>query len=138
MLMMKAAIRVLVIALAVALGAVPLVLDGCLMTCQPATRGLVSTHSATEHSCHHASHSGPLHQLQTETTSCSHDHSQMGSVVASGGDSHRSLKPAHAPISVVVAFVSMPVTHAAAVESPPRMPLARSQPASSLALPLRI
>ena len=135
---MKGAVRALVVALAVALGAVPLVLDGCLMTCQRATSGSDPTSSAVAHSCHHANHSSSPHQLQSDPTPCNHDHGQSGSLVPAGSaDANRSLKSAYTPVALAT-LTFAPVTDVQALESSSLGPSPGSTSAPSFALPLRI
>ncbi len=132
----KAIVRALVTALAIGVGAAPVLLDHCLMTCHGESSGVAGT-QAHDQSCHHSSHSGPLCAVQTAPAACGHDHSPVGAAITAAADPVSPLKPAFAPVALItpgpVFTLAIMVVGVLPSEQPPG-----STVASSLALPLRI
>ena len=134
---MKAAARVFVMMLAVALVAAPVLLDGCLMTCQAPTTGVNRAQGSPDHSCHHAGHEGSGYRFQSDPTPCGHDHSETASVLTAETDASRPLRLALGHVAVVT-VASLPVGFVNALGSPPSRSTSASRSASSLTLPLRL
>ena len=137
MLIVKAAVRLVVMVLAAALVAAPVVLDGCLMTCQGPSTGSDGAKQSPEHPCHHAGHSGSGYRFQSDPTPCGHDHSQTASVLTAATDANRPLRVALGHVTVVTA-ASLQIGLVSAVGSPPSRSTSASRSASSLTLPLRL
>ena len=134
---MKAIVRALVTTLAIGVGAAPVLLDHCLMTCHGDSNGAAGAQGSHDQSCHHSSHSGPLCAVQTAPAACAHDHSPVGALIVAAADMASPLKPVFAPAAL---GVSDPVftSTVAVVGVLPSEPSPGSTVASSLALPIRI
>jgi hypothetical protein len=134
---MKALARALVLVLAVVIGAAPVLLDNCPMTCRGESSGVAGAQAPLDHSCHHSNHSGPLCAMQPAPAACGHDHSPVGAVIRAAGDTASPLKPAFAPVALIrpgPVFTSV----TAMVEVLPSGRSPGSTVTSSLAVPLRI
>src|SRR5262249_42298875 len=130
-------VRVFVLALALQVGALPLLANACLISCERAAAARL-TDAASGHSCHAtASKRGLGTRLQQAPVACSHDHHDAGGQIASeqaGGSALRSVLVAPAivaltspevPAAQPTTIVQEQLTHA-----PP--------PSSSFARPLRV
>ena len=129
--------RALVTALAIGVGAAPVLLDHCLMTCHGEGSGVAGAQAPPDQSCHHSSHSGPLCALQTAPAACGHDHSPVGALIVAAADMASPLKPASAPAALITPDPVFTST-IASVGVLPAEQSPGSTVASSLALPLRV
>jgi|SRR6266508_2095603 len=131
----KAVFRVLIVALAVAVAAAPLVLDGCLIACAPGTASVIQS-PQTEHACHHrAGASRP--SLRDAATPCGHDHRQSGAMTSAVSPSDSSLKIART-LAAHVPATSVSIGARGAFESPPAPSTPTLGSLPSLTLPLRV
>ena len=134
---MKLSLRVFAAVLAAVLAVVPVLLDGCLLTCQGLPTGQGRAHGSVEQSCHHASHSGPLQRWQDDAKSCGHDHSQTASLTTAASTAGGPVKSGHSATAfVVVVSASAEGGRTLGSRSPPPTP--GLQFASRFILPLRI
>jgi hypothetical protein len=134
---MKSVFRALAVVVALAVAAVAVVLDGCLMVCQAPTNAAVRAQSTTEHACHRTGAADPLQSLRHKSTPCSHNHNQAGSLVSAAAIDSSPLKAAHAPVALVTSASTLADALGSlgswSTKSPP-VPGSTS----SFALPLRI
>ena len=131
----KAVSRLLVVVLAVAVAATPLVLDACLIACTPVTAAVTQSPTA-DHACHH-SDSGARFSLRDAGKRCGHDHGQAGLTAGAVSTIGNAPKVAEALAACVVA-VPVLIDSRRALTSRPTIspPMVGSLP--SLTLPLRV
>ena len=136
MIMGVKAFRVLVVLLAVAVAAVPVVLDGCILACQQPASSAGQRGSKTEAACHHTGAGGPVQRIRGESKPCGHDHRATGSLAAAAGLDNPSRSLAAPDGLVTTALGSLP--SGASFHSRHAIPPPRPAPFSSSVLPLRI
>ena len=129
-------VRVLSLALAFAVSAVPVMYDGCLMTCQGSGP---ASHVGAEHACHHSTGSlGVAHRLSDQARPCSHEHGQAATL----SDDARVDTPVKATTRTAVTTLAVTTTLLtlnARIEWLAAGPPPISQPGTvGLVLPLRI
>ncbi len=134
--------RVLAVALTLAIGIAPTLLDSCLLTCVSHAAAAASKLQAG-HACHRIQHSGAQPNLRDPSTHCCHDHTQSGaaddpspSVGPSATKIATSLRMAHAmpaTVASVDAVTNLVGLMSRAPGSPPDRACLRPSP-----LPLRI
>ena len=134
---MKAVVRAVVIVLAVVIGAAPVLLNNCLMTCHGDGSGVAGAQAPHDESWHHSRHSGPLCAVQTAPAACGHDHGPAGAVIAAEGATTSPLKPAYAPVALITPDPAFTPT-VAVVAALPSERSPGSTVTSPFAAPLRI